>query len=168
MLEAELVNEGVSAATSGNVGLFGQLIDGIDRGIQTAIINASTAGQLHVELEKLTTFYNTLATLHYEHLAPQMIALHGRAAAAGQTQAGGHVPGVQAAWQAITQSAGAMDSANSLYGNLKAVDDLVLYHMQSLLETAQQYAAQENRAIAKFDSVSAGQQPAASSPSTSW
>jgi hypothetical protein len=168
MLEERIVSEGVSAASSGNVGLFGRIVDTIDRGIQSAIINASTAGELHVELEKLTSFYNALATLHTDHLQPRMTAVLHRATAATGQHAGGHVPGLQAAWRSITHSAGAMNTANSLYGNLQAVDNLVLSHMNALYDTAQHYAAQENQAIAGFGHVNASSPHSTSSASSGW
>src|SRR4051794_34330307 len=100
MYEAELVSEGVGAAVTGSIGGFAGLIDGIDRGIQSAIIAASTAGELHVELEKLTTFYNQLADLHEHELQPRLQAVQHKVASGHGAAAGGHVPGAKRAWQA--------------------------------------------------------------------
>lgn len=166
MLEERLVSEGMNAAATGSIGAFGALIDGLDTAIQTAVITASTAGQLHVELEKLTEFYNALSTLH-DHLTAKLRTVMAQTQRHVSSNAAGHVPGVQKAWRAILESAGAGDQPHSLQMNLVALDQKVLHHMASLLDNAQQYAAQESRAIAEFGRVTAGVGGRTASPSGS-
>lgn len=141
----------IAGGTGGLLG-FGAVLDGIEHGIKQVEVTAETAGQLHVELEKLVSFYNALSGLH-DTLLTRARALSDQASAQHGENAGGAVAGARAAWDAIAQSAGADRSRASLWAHIQQVDALILDHMASVQHNVQQYAAHENRTIAGFGKV---------------
>jgi hypothetical protein len=163
MYEDELSEVVGVGALTGNIGAFvTELGDLVDRVGTQAHINSATAGSVTADPEVLASFYNSLSKLHDE-LTVKLSKLHGQAVHLHHPSAAGSVGGVQKAWNAIGQSAGVMQHADSFYGNLLAIDQWVRYYMGAVLGSLQEYAKNEQVAIETFHKTTT----AAASPSRS-
>ncbi|MBW8801311.1 MAG: hypothetical protein JF597_49525 [Streptomyces sp.] len=144
---------GVGAVT-GNIGAFvTELGDLVDRVGHQAHIDAATAGSVTADLETLSSFYNSLSELH-QQLLEKRATLKGQALDLHDAEASGQVAGVQKAWKAIGESAGVMQHAESLYGNLQTIDHWVQHFMGAVLHNLQEYAKNEQVAIQTFTKAS--------------
>jgi len=164
MYEAELGEAAGVAAVTGNIGAFvtglGDLVDQVGH---QAHIDAATAGSVTADLDTLSSFYNSLSGLH-EQLREKMATLKGQALALHTDSAAGQVAGVQKAWKAIGQSAGIMQHADSLYGNLQTIDHWVQHFMGAVLQNLQDYAKNEQVAIETFGKASDANVPVPTRP----
>jgi hypothetical protein len=152
--EAELGAAVGVAAVTGNIGaMVTEIGDIVDRVGHQAHINAATSGSMTADLEVLTSFYNSLSALHAQ-LREKMAAVKAQALDVHDRPAAGQVAGVQKAWRSIAESAGVMQHANSLYGNLLAIDHWVQHYMAAVLDNVHKYAEQEQVAIQSFGRAS--------------
>ena len=157
--EAELGTAVGVAAVTGNIGaLVTEIGDMVDRVGNQAHINNATAGSMTADLHVLSSFYNSLSDLHSQ-LRAKMASLKGQALDVHDRPAAGQVAGVQKAWRSIGESAGVMQHANSLYGNLQAIDHWVQYYMGAVLDNVNKYAEQEQVAIQGFGRASEADVP---------
>jgi hypothetical protein len=152
------------AAVTGNIGAFvTELGDLVDRVGHQAHIDAATAGSVTADLDTLSSFYNSLSQLH-QQLREKMSTLKGQALDLHTASAPGQVAGVQKAWKAIGQSAGIMQHADSLYGNLQTIDHWVVHFMAAVLHNVQEYAKNEQVAIQTFGKASDANVPVPTRP----
>ena len=152
--EAELGAAVGVAAVTGNIGaLVTGIGDLVDRVSHEAHIATATSGSVTADLHVMASFYNSLSDLHTQ-LRAKLAALKSQALDVHDRPAAGYVAGVQKAWRSIGESAGVMQHADSLYGNLLAIDHWVQYYMGAVLENAQKYAEHERVTIQTFGQAS--------------
>ena len=150
MLAEELGAAAGAAAVTGNIaGFVTQLGDFLDQAGHHIEIDTATAGTVKADFDALSKFYGALSDLHAQ-LRTKMATLKGQALDLHTADAAGKVAGVQKAWASIGHSAGIMEHAGSLYGNLRTIDHWVLYYMSATLHNAQNYAQNEGKVIQSF------------------
>jgi len=152
--EAELGAAVGAAAVTGNIGALvtgiGDLVDRVSHEVHIA---TATSGSVTADLHVMAAFYNSLSDLHSQ-LRAKMASLKAQALDVHDRPAAGHVAGVQKAWRSIAESAGVMQHADSLYGNLLAIDHWVQYYMGAVMENVNKYAEHEQVTIQSFGKAS--------------
>ncbi len=125
--------------------------------------SAAGGADVQADLETLASLYNSLSRLH-ESLSAQWTTLHNRISSVAVGDPGVAIPGIAAAWDAVTKAAGYGGASDSLLGNIKAVDQLILKHMDSVYANVQAYASNEGRAVDGFGKAAGAAGTSAPSP----
>ena len=152
----ELVGQAVLTGDLGRA--FTVIGDTVDRLTQQVVIDAATSGSITADLDALAGFYNELSKLNAQ-LGTKRDALQGQADRISAHPAAGHVGGVQRAWRAIAESAGAGSSANSMAANLQSVQGSIQHYMQVIMQTVHAYAEQDGWVVSALGRASEAAAP---------